>query len=120
MIDPAIIALFFWYAMMWKKTIGLDGVTYDSKEESKIANWLFMNGIDYEPHKKMPKPSKGFCDFYLPDYDLWVEYDGLMEFRQNNKTEIKTKFYESKKMNFVILKKNAWHQDLINHMELSC
>ena len=72
---------------MWKKAIGLDGEEYDSISESKVANWLLENCIEYVPHKKLPKPSRQISDFYLPDYDLYIEYDGLMEVRRDNRLE---------------------------------
>ena len=74
---------------MWKKTLGLDGDIYDSKSEADIADWLLSHDIEYEPHKHLPKPSRSICDFYLTDYDLWVEYDGLMEVRKDDKLKRK-------------------------------
>jgi hypothetical protein len=66
---------------MYKKKLGLDGNTYDSMAEAKIANWLMMIGIEYEPHKKLPPPSRQVCDWFLPKLGtdckgIWVEYDG--------------------------------------------
>lgn len=120
MIDPTIIApLFFLQGyFMWQKTIGLDGETYDSKSEANVADWLFLNGIEYEPHKKLPPPSKSICDFYLPICGLWVEYDGLMEVRADQKLERKKKFYEKYKLNFVIITRNNWERDLLEQIEL--
>ena len=57
-----------------------------SFEELAIANWLFINGINYEyestykwedtstSNKRQYTP-----DFYLPDYDLYYEHYGLDE-----------------------------------------
>jgi DNA helicase-4 len=54
-----------------------------SKEETIIANFLFLNGIKYEYEKKYPFESdnleyKSYCpDFYLTDYDIYLEHFGV-------------------------------------------
>lgn len=103
---------------MWQKTIGLDGETYDSKSEADVADWLIGSDIKYEPHKRLPRPSRSICDFYLTDCDLWVEYDGLMEVRTDDKLEKKKKFYIKNKMNFIIVTRNNWQRDLLEQIEL--
>ena len=103
---------------MWKKAIGLDGETYDSESEAKVADWLLTTDIDYEPHKHLPKPSRSICDFYLPDYDLWVEYDGLMEVRADEKLTRKSQYYEKHGLKFIIITRNNWQRDLLEQIEL--
>ena len=97
---------------MWAKTIGLDGEIYDSKSEADVADWLLTSDIEYEPHKKLPS-SRSISDFYLPEYDLWVEYDGLMEVRRDNKLKNKQKFYEDHGFNFLIITRDNWQLDLL-------
>jgi len=55
------------------------GETVYSNGERVIANFLFRNGINYEYNKKIIKRSNQNYrfDFYLPDYDLYIEYLGL-------------------------------------------
>lgn len=62
------------------------GELVKSFEELEIANWLFLNGIRYEYEKKYDRPipkETGAAhraykpDFYLPDYDIWVEHFGV-------------------------------------------
>lgn len=101
---------------MWKKSIGLDGEIYDSISETKVADWLLVNDIEYEPHKHLPKPSRSICDFYLPEYDLWIEYDGLMEVRSDDKLSRKEAFYREHKLNFIIITRDHWQRDLLDHM----
>ena len=54
-------------------------------EELQIANFLFLHGIKYEyekeyPHKDEKKKYKSYHpDFYLPEYDLWLEHFGITE-----------------------------------------
>ncbi len=60
----------------------LNGEQLKSHEEVQIANWLILNGINWEyerdyPHNKSKKQHKP--DFYLPDYDLWIEHFGIDE-----------------------------------------
>ncbi|KKN98921.1 hypothetical protein LCGC14_0141660 [marine sediment metagenome] len=102
---------------MWQKAIGLDGELYDSISEAKVADWLLENDIDYEPHKKLPK-SRSVTDFYLPQLDLWVEYDGLMEVRADDKLERKRKFYEKHGLKFLIITRDNWQRDILEQIEL--
>lgn len=53
-----------------------------SKPEVLIANWLFENGIEYEyerPYKSANGSTICKPDFYLPEYDIWIEHWGVME-----------------------------------------
>lgn len=56
-----------------------------SIEETKIANFLFMNGINYEYEKLYPYESDDITrkayhpDFYLSDYDIYLEHFGITE-----------------------------------------
>lgn len=60
-----------------------------SLEEVQIANYLFLNGVNYkyeEPYQH--KTSDNIYaqykpDFYLPDYDIYIEHFGLID-RNNN------------------------------------
>ena len=83
-----------------------------SIEEVMIANFLFMNGVNYEyekeyPYKEKEKPDKKYHpDFYLTDYDIYLEHFGINE---NKKlpwlSEIEEKRY-LKDMEW----KRQWHQ----------
>ena len=103
---------------MWKKSVGIDGEIYDSESECRVADWLFSNDIKYEPHKRLPKPSRSICDFYLPDYELWVEYDGLMTVRADDKLTRKQSFYEKHGLKFIIITRDDWERDLLEQIEL--
>lgn len=67
------------------KPTTLQGETVKSYGELQIANYLFSNGIKYEYEKEYKystlnddyqqyKP-----DFYLPEYDIYIEYFGIDE-----------------------------------------
>jgi DNA helicase-4 len=63
--------------------------TCKSLEEVKIANYLFLNGINYkyeEPYQHSTADNihaQYKPDFYLPDYDVYIEHFGLID-RNNN------------------------------------
>ena len=58
-----------------------------SAEELLIANFLFLNGVEYEYEKpysaEIPEDMASHLtrhyrpDFYLPEYDLWLEHFGV-------------------------------------------
>lgn len=54
-----------------------------SLEETKIANFLFMNGVNYEYEKPYPFENEDTMrktyqpDFYLTDYDIYLEHFGV-------------------------------------------
>lgn len=63
--------------------------TCKSLEEVKIANYLFLNGVNYkyeEPYKH-PTADNIYAqykpDFYLPDNDIYIEHFGLID-KNNN------------------------------------
>jgi len=83
----------------------LDGHMADSISERIIDNWFYSNGIRHERSKKYPNSNMN-CDFYLLDYDLWVEYFGLsggdfQEYEETMKT--KKELVEINNFNFVAL-----------------
>lgn len=63
----------------------LAGETVKSFEETLIANFLFLNSIDYEYERDYPLDTRTEQyrqykpDFYLPAYDLYIEHFGVDE-----------------------------------------
>ena len=54
------------------------GERVKSVEELIIANFLFLNGVNYEYEKPYPHSDHMYRpDFYLTDYDIWLEYFGI-------------------------------------------
>ena len=48
-------------------------------------------------------------DFYLPvPWGLWIEFDGLMEVRADDKLVRKIRFYEDHGLKFIVLTRNDW------------
>lgn len=64
-----------------KRTLNNERVK--SLEEVSIANFLFLNGVKYEYERLYPFESddpnyKAYRpDFYLPDYDIYIEHFGI-------------------------------------------
>ncbi len=97
----------------------IDGVELRSHQEVQIANWLILNGINWKYEELYPHSDSVYQpDFYLPDYDLWIEHFGIDEkgntapwvdkkiynegirwkremHRQNNTTLVETYSYEA-------------------------
>lgn len=66
--------------------VTLGGEKVKSAEEVLIANYLFMNGVDYRYEIPYPKPynddgshRKYHPDFYLPGFDIYLEHYGIDE-----------------------------------------
>jgi len=63
--------------------VTLKSETVRSLEEVSIANYLYLNGINYEYEKVYPyddeKNNRKLYrpDFYLPDYDIYIEHFGI-------------------------------------------
>ena len=66
-----------------KSYITLNNERVKSIEETKIANFLFMHGVNYEYERPYPfesdnKERKSYQpDFYLSDYDIYLEHFGV-------------------------------------------
>ena len=60
-----------------------------SLEEVQIANYLFLNGINYkyeDPYQYKTSDNRYAQyrpDFYLPDYDIYIEHFGLIDRNDN-------------------------------------
>ena len=69
--------------MQENKIIPFKGDPVKSYEECEIANFLFLNGINYEyepfyKHDTATVEHRQYQpDFYLPDYDIYLEHFGI-------------------------------------------
>ena len=69
-----------------------------SKGEQKIIKWLENNSIYYE--SQVPVDIEGhhlFVDFYLPSFDLYIEYNGEQHYKMVNFFGGKEKFNKQQK-----------------------
>lgn len=76
-----------------------------SDGEFSIAKFLFDNNIDYEYEKKYEKSLKR-CDFYLKNYDFYIEYTGMSNINSCKvKYDLKEKFCFDNNLSFIFSNK---------------
>ncbi|MFH7001202.1 UvrD-helicase domain-containing protein [Flavobacterium bizetiae] len=81
----------------------MQGERVKSVEELIIANFLYLNGIEYQYEKAYPHGEILYCpDFYLSEYDLYLEHFGVDE---NNQAGWLTPFFEQKYVEEMKLKR---------------
>lgn len=81
----------------------------NSSNESKVEKLLKEKKIKFEAQKRFldcrDKRSLPF-DFYLPDYNICIEYDGQQHFRPTDFGKCYSHLTEEAKQNFEIIKKH--------------
>ncbi len=55
----------------------VDGHYVRSRAELAIDNWLYMQGIVHAYERKLPVEEDAYCDFYLPESKVYIEYWGM-------------------------------------------
>lgn len=92
----------------------IKGERVKSVEELIIANFLYLNGIAYEYEKPYPfdKHIMYRPDFYLSDYDIYLEHFGIDE---QNQAKWLTPFNEEKYLAAIQLKRETHKR---NHTKL--
>ena len=55
-------------------------VCKSSKGEIRIGNYLKMKSIAFAPEHYLTGKDKMYIDFYLPEYNIGIEYDGIQHF----------------------------------------
>lgn len=82
----------------------IQGEKVKSVEELTIANFLYLNGIEYEYEKPYPFGEIMYQpDFYLTDYDIYLEHFGVDE---NNRAKHLTLFNEQKYVEEMAIKRD--------------
>ena len=83
----------------------MQGEKVKSVEELTIANFLYLNGVEYEYEKPYPHGEVLYRpDFYLNDYDIWLEHFGVDE---NNCAKWLTPFNEKKYVEEMSIKRQT-------------
>jgi len=83
----------------------MQGERVKSVEELIIANFLYLNGIEYEYEKSYPHGLVMYRpDFYLKGYDIYLEHFGVDE---NNRAKWLTPFNEQKYVEEMQLKRET-------------
>lgn len=94
-----------------KKTI--KGEKVKSLEEVIISNFLYLHGVKYDyereyPYKMEDKYRKKYRpDFYLPEYDIYIEHFGI---NKNKKAPHLSKMEENKYLNEMKEKQNLHYE----------
>ena len=95
-----------------------NGCYVRSKAERTIVNFFIDNGIRYEYERKYNAMNGKtyYPDFYLPDYNLFIEYFGMSDFEYLQKVEEKKHIYSQDiRYNFAYLDFND--RDLIGMLK---
>lgn len=83
----------------------IQGERVKSVEELIIANFLYLNGINYEYEKPYPFGEVMYRpDFYLKDYDIYLEHFGVDE---NNRAKWLNPFNEKEYLKGMQIKREA-------------
>ncbi|MEA1912055.1 MAG: glycerol kinase [Spirochaetota bacterium] len=79
-----------------------DGHMVRSKAEMLIDNWLYMAEIVHAYERKLPIEEEVYCDFYIPNGKVYIEFWGLEnDPKYAKRKEIKKEIY--KKYNFKLI-----------------
>jgi len=82
-----------------------DGHYVRSRAELVIDNWLYHHKILHAYEARLPGKENIFCDFYLPDYNIYIEYWGLEgKTDYNVKIKRKKRIYEEKRLKLIELR----------------
>jgi hypothetical protein len=86
-----------------------DGHYVRSRGEMLIDNWLYMSEIVHAYERKLPIEEDVYCDFYLPNGKVYIEYWGL----ENNE-----KYLERKKEKLRIYEKYGFNLIEIEDLDI--
>ena len=71
-----------------------DGHMVRSKAEMLIDNWLYITRIVHAYERRLPVEEEAYCDFYIPEGKVYIEYWGLENDPQyRNRKETKLEIY---------------------------
>ena len=93
-----------------------------SSGEVRIDDWLSENKIDHTCEEKLPISELLYCDWYLTEYDVYVEFWGSVHEKDHGThRKHKEKIYKNKGLKLI----NIENEDLINlndrlNHELGC
>ncbi|CAN5754515.1 hypothetical protein BH24DEI2_BH24DEI2_04650 [soil metagenome] len=54
-----------------------DGHLVRSRAEMLVDNWLYMSGLVHAYARQLPVEEELYCDFYVPEGKVYIEYWGL-------------------------------------------
>ena len=71
-----------------------DGHRVRSRAEKIIDDWLYQQKILHAYERKAPITEDLYCDFYLPEWKVWIEYWGSDEVLYIKRKETKKNLYK--------------------------
>jgi len=74
-----------------------DGHWVRSKSELIIDNWLYNKGIVHAYERQVPIEEELYCDFFIPEGKVWIEYWGLEDEKYLKRKELKKELYKKMK-----------------------
>ena len=86
-----------------------DGHYVRSKAEVMIDNWLYTEDFVHAYERKLPVEDDVYCDFYLPQGKVYIEYWGL---------ENDPHYLERKKKKIEVYKNNKFHLIELNESDI--
>jgi Mn-dependent DtxR family transcriptional regulator len=86
-----------------------DGHYVRSKAEVMVDNWLYTEGFVHAYERKLPVEEDVYCDFYLPQGKVYIEYWGL---------ENDPQYLERKKEKIGIYQKNNFQLIELNESDI--
>ena len=102
----------------------------ESKAVLEIEKILNESSIIYEKEKVLPIKYKRHlrCDFYIPDLDLYIEYDGKQHYKYEKngyfnknrfkiikeRDKLKDDYFKDNNLNFIRIPYTADHKSIIN------
>ena len=101
-----------------------NNIKFRSKSEVAVARFIHSFNINFEYEKKIGQSSLKTCDFYIPDWDLWIEYDGIGCFRESvgqqiyNRNNDKILCYTNTNKKFCILNRDNYKTLIITLKKL--
>lgn len=72
-----------------------------SRAELIIANWLFCRGVKFIYEKKANANQRVISDFYLVDYDVYIEFWGLETPAYLKRKKKKIKIYKKNRLKLI-------------------
>ena len=94
-----------------KSFVCVDTTVVRSRAEARICDFLYNNKIRYIYEKPIYYNENGVTkvlhpDFYLPDYDLYIEYNELNSDSYSQSKDYAMQIYRKKNLNVIIMTSN--------------
>jgi len=94
----------------------LDGHIVRSKGELIIDNYLYILGFNHIYEKKIKiLKNQVKCDWYLPDYDIYIEYWGFHGKKYLKRKKEKIKLYKKAKLKLISIE-NYMFSDIYTNL----